>query len=89
MIGFGARYPRPISGYRLDVAGQPIFVSEFDGRPLGITTFGIAGGRIRDIRLVVNPDKLRRLTALWPELVASGQAKPVSGPHHAAHARAS
>jgi RNA polymerase sigma-70 factor (ECF subfamily) len=39
MIGFGAKHPRPIAGYRLDVPGQPIFVSEVDGRPLGIITF--------------------------------------------------
>lgn len=77
-IGFGARSPRPVTGYRLDVAGQPIFVSECDGRPLGITTVDIAGGRIHAIRLIANPEKLQRLTALWPELVASGQAKLVS-----------
>ena len=88
MIGFGAKYPRPIAGYRLDVNGQPIFVSEFDGRPLGIITFGIDGGRIHGIRIVANPDKLQRLTALWPELVASGRAKPVSGPNQATPTRA-
>jgi RNA polymerase sigma-70 factor (ECF subfamily) len=85
MIGFSAKYPRPVAGYRLDVSGQPIFVSELDGRPLGIITFGIAGGRIHDIRMVVNPDKLQRLTAAWPELVASGQAKPLSELNQATH----
>lgn len=78
MIGFLAKYPRPITGYRIDIQEQPIFVSELDGQPLGVVTLGVFEGRIRDIRIIGDPEKLQRLTALWSDLVASGRAKPVS-----------
>jgi RNA polymerase sigma-70 factor (ECF subfamily) len=84
MIGFRKKHSRPITGYRLDVSGQPIFVSELNGRPFGVITVDIVGGLIRDIRITANPDKLQRLTAIWPELVASGQAKPVTALDQAA-----
>ncbi len=79
MVGFRTRHSQSVAGYRLDLSGQPIFVSVLDGRPIGVTTFGIADGRIQDVRLTINPDKLRHLTELWPELIATGQAKPLTG----------
>jgi RNA polymerase sigma-70 factor (ECF subfamily) len=44
------------------INGRPGLVGYFqDGRPQSVTTFDIAEGRIRAIRLVVNPDKLQNM----------------------------
>jgi RNA polymerase sigma-70 factor (ECF subfamily) len=44
------------------INGRPGLVGYFqDGRPQSVTTFDIAEGRIRAIRLVVNPDKLENM----------------------------
>ncbi|MEU9733950.1 hypothetical protein [Streptomyces sp. NPDC048002] len=43
------------------VNGQPGLVAEVDGVPVSVLAFDIAGGRIRQIWSVLNPDKLR----LW------------------------
>ena len=41
------------------VNGRPGIIGYFaDGRPQSVTTFEVAGGRIRAIRIVVNPEKL-------------------------------
>lgn len=78
LIGFGSKYPAQVSGYRLDGAGQPVLVAEVDGQLLGVVSLDIAAGHIQAIRIVANPDKLRHLTELWPNLVASGKAKLVA-----------
>ncbi len=50
---------------RASVNGRPGFVGYFgDGRPQSVTTFEVADGKIRAIRLVVNPDKLGRVPPL-------------------------
>ncbi|MER6671784.1 RNA polymerase sigma factor SigJ [Streptomyces sp. NPDC000983] len=43
------------------VNGQPGLVAEVDGVPVSVLAFDVAGGRIRQIWSVLNPDKLR----LW------------------------
>ena len=44
---------------RTRVNGRPGIIGYFaDGRPQSVTTFEVAGGRIRAIRIVVNPEKL-------------------------------
>ena len=44
---------------RASVNGRPGFIGYFeDGRPQSVTTFDVAEGSIRGIRLVVNPEKL-------------------------------
>ena len=44
------------------INGRPGFVGYFeDGRPQSVTTFDVAGGRIRAVRLVVNPEKLQNV----------------------------
>lgn len=88
MIGFSSTHRQSVAGYRLDGSGPPIFATVLEGRLIGLTTFGIANGRIQDVLLTVNPDKLRRLGEIWPELVASGQAKPVIGPNQPPSSRA-
>jgi RNA polymerase sigma-70 factor (ECF subfamily) len=46
----------------VQINGRPGLVGYFqDGRPQSVTTFDIAEGRIRAIRLVVNPDKLENM----------------------------
>jgi hypothetical protein len=46
-----------------EVNGQPGFVTTVDGEVLLVVVLEIAGGRIRTIRLAVNPDKLRFVAA--------------------------
>ncbi len=46
----------------VSINGRPGFVGYFDdGRPQSVTTFDVAGGSIRAVRLVVNPEKLRNV----------------------------
>jgi RNA polymerase sigma-70 factor (TIGR02957 family) len=48
----------------VEVNGQPgLLISGDDGRPISCMAFDIAEGRIQSINSVVNPDKLRHLTA--------------------------
>jgi RNA polymerase sigma-70 factor, ECF subfamily len=50
------------------INGSPSLVGYFgDGRPQSATTFGLSGGRISEIRLVVNPEKLEGVRPLPPE----------------------
>ena len=50
------------------INGSPGLVGYFgDGTPQSATTFGFSGGRIAEIRLVVNPEKLEGLSSLPPE----------------------
>jgi RNA polymerase sigma-70 factor, ECF subfamily len=50
------------------INGSPGLVGYFgDGRPQSATTFGLSGGRISEIRLVVNPEKLEGVRPLPPE----------------------
>jgi RNA polymerase sigma-70 factor (ECF subfamily) len=55
---------------RTSVNGRPGLIGYFeDGQPHSVTTFDVAEGSIRAIRLVVNPEKLRAV----PPLSASGE----------------
>ena len=50
---------------RVRVNGHPGLVGYFrDGRPQSVTTLEVAEGRIRAIRIVVNPEKLGALPPL-------------------------
>jgi RNA polymerase sigma-70 factor (ECF subfamily) len=50
------------------INGRPGLIGYFgDGSPQGVVTFDIAGGSIRAIRLVVNPEKLRAVAPLPEE----------------------
>jgi RNA polymerase sigma-70 factor (ECF subfamily) len=47
---------------RASINGRPGFIGYFEGgRPQSVTTFDVAEGSIRTIRLVVNPEKLRNV----------------------------
>jgi RNA polymerase sigma-70 factor, ECF subfamily len=50
---------------RASINGRPGFIGYFeDGRPQSVTTFDVAEGSIRGIRLVVNPEKLGTVPTL-------------------------
>ena len=56
--GFSARTTR--------VNGGPGVVGYVDGRPTGVVALDIADGRLRGVRIVVNPEKLRALPSSPP-----------------------
>ena len=59
---------------RASINGRPGLIGYFgDGRPQSVTTFDVAEGSIRAIRLVVNPEKLRAV----PPLSTPGKAREV------------
>ncbi len=43
------------------VNGGPGVVGYVDGRPTGVVALDVADGRLRGVRIVVNPDKLRAI----------------------------
>jgi RNA polymerase sigma factor (sigma-70 family) len=53
--GYGGPFP-------LEVGGEPALALHRDGGLIAIDTFDIAGGRIRALRRVLNPDKLPGVT---------------------------
>ena len=57
--GILAKAPPGFAVRRASINGQPGLIGYFgDGRPHSVTTFEVAQGSIRAIRLVVNPEKL-------------------------------
>ena len=46
------------------INGQPGFVGYLDGRPYSVLTMDVTDGRIRNIYIVTNPEKLERLPTL-------------------------
>ena len=59
---------------RARVNGQPGLVGYFaDGRPQSVTTLDVAEGRVRAIRIVVNPEKLGAVPPL--EQVDRGESQ--------------
>ena len=59
---------------RTRVNGRPGIIGYFaDGRPQSVTTFEVAGVRIRAIRIVVNPEKLGAVPPL--ERVGRGESR--------------
>lgn len=55
------------------INGRPGFIGYFeDGRPQSVTTFEVAEGSIRAIRLVVNPEKLQNI----PPIESGGEGAP-------------
>ncbi len=61
---FGAReklLPDGVVRRILAINGQPGLVAYHAGRPIGVLTVEVADGRVRNIYIVTNPDKLERL----------------------------
>ena len=68
LIGALRKAPAGLAVRPTRVNGGPGLVGYFgDGTPQSATTFGFAGGRIAEIRLVVNPEKLEGVGRLPPE----------------------
>ena len=68
LLGTLRKAPPGLAVRRAWINGSPGLVGYFgDGRPQSATTFGFAGGRISEIRLVVNPEKLEGVRPLPPE----------------------
>ncbi len=59
--------PKNLVRRMAQINGQPGVVSYLDGRPYSVFTMDIADGRVRNIYVVTNPEKLARL----PELPAA------------------
>jgi RNA polymerase sigma-70 factor (ECF subfamily) len=64
LLGLMGRRPANFASRFAVVNGQPAFISFIGGRPFGAMVLEMAGGRIRHIRLVVNPDKLGHIQAI-------------------------
>lgn len=61
---FGARkklLPGELAHQIAQINGQPGVISYFGGRPYSVLTINVVDGRIRNIYIVSNPDKLSRL----------------------------
>jgi RNA polymerase sigma-70 factor (ECF subfamily) len=68
LIGTLRKAPPGLAVRPTRINGGPGLVGYFgDGTPQSATTFGFAGGRIAEIRLVVNPEKLEGVDPLTPE----------------------
>ncbi len=66
---FGARrkfVPDSVVRRVAQINGQPGIVAYLDGRPFGVLTIDVRDGRIRNIYIVRNPEKLERLPILPP-----------------------
>jgi RNA polymerase sigma-70 factor, ECF subfamily len=61
LIGVMRKAPAGLDTRFTHVNGQPGFVSYLAGQPFAVLLLDVADGRIHDVRLVVNPDKLRHL----------------------------
>lgn len=65
LFGIIGKAPPGFSVRRVTVNGHPGLVAYFgDGRPQSVVSLEVSEGRIRAIRIVVNPDKLRALSPL-------------------------
>jgi RNA polymerase sigma-70 factor (ECF subfamily) len=49
------------------INGQPGIISYADGNPLNVLTLDVADGRIKAVRIVSNPEKLRSVPSLRRE----------------------
>jgi len=59
--------PTELKRQVVQINGKPGIVGYLDGRPYGVISINVVDGRIRNIYIVSNPDKLSRL----PNLPAS------------------
>jgi RNA polymerase sigma-70 factor (ECF subfamily) len=60
-IGITAKAPPTFSFHVATINGQSALVGELSGHPYGVYAFDVAEGRIRAIRVILNPDKLHGL----------------------------
>lgn len=66
LLGLLRQAPSNFVSHAATINGQPGFINYIDGRPISVLTLEIGNGRIQTIRVVVNPDELRRIPPLKP-----------------------
>ncbi|MCA1688304.1 MAG: RNA polymerase sigma-70 factor [Actinobacteria bacterium] len=66
-LGLVSKAPPTFVASPVRINGGPGIVGYAGGRPLNVLAFDVADGRIRAIRIVVNPEKLRAVPALPDE----------------------
>ncbi len=67
-LGVLRKTPPPTLAVRpAKINGQPGIISYVDGSPLNVLTLDVADGRIKAVRIVANPDKLKAVPPLQRE----------------------
>ncbi len=61
LLGIMAKLPAALTLRAAWVNGTPGVVAYQDGVPVGVLALEVAAGRICALRIIVNPDKLRRV----------------------------
>lgn len=56
--------PRNLVSRIAEINGAPAIVSYLNGKPYSVVSLGVGGGRIQEIYVVTNPEKLTRLSDL-------------------------
>ena len=62
--GMNKLVPRNLVRRMMEINGQPGAVAYLNGRPYAVVTIDVAGGRIRSVYIVSNPEKLSHLAPL-------------------------
>lgn len=66
-LGVLRKAPSTLAVQPANINGQPGIISYADGNPLNVLTLDLADGRIKAVRIVANPEKLRSVPPLWRE----------------------
>jgi RNA polymerase sigma-70 factor (ECF subfamily) len=66
LVGVLRTVPRGFFARPIRVNGGPGVVGYVDGQPTGVVALEVADGRLRSVRIVVNPDKLRAISTSSP-----------------------
>lgn len=64
LLGILRDVPPGFVARRVRINGGPGVVGYAEGYPMSVVTLDVAGERIRDIRIVVNPEKLQKIPPL-------------------------
>lgn len=64
LLGILCKVPPRFVARRAWINGGPGIVGYVEGHPMGVVTLDVAGGRIRAVHIVVNPEKLRAIPSL-------------------------
>ncbi len=66
LLGVLRTVPPGFSARPAQINGAAGVVGYVDGRPTGVVALDVAGGRLRGVRIVVNPEKLRTIPSSSP-----------------------
>jgi RNA polymerase sigma-70 factor (ECF subfamily) len=66
-LGVLRKAPPTLAVQPATINGQPGIISYADGNPLNVLTLDVADGRIKAVRIVANPEKLRSVPSLRRE----------------------